>query len=123
MKSVIFNDHRKNCKKLKFLKNDFLNFWLDFSIKKLKKMKKKQKIFSAPARLADALAGRTLIPGCDSEGFFLPFLSAYCIIFLPAGVRSASGRRRVGVGSASGRRGVGAESEFSGRGFVVRNRF
>ena len=68
MKSVIFNDHRKNCKKLKFLKNDFLNFWLDFSIKKLKKMKKKQKIFSAPARLADALAGRI-----GAEDFFSKF--------------------------------------------------
>ena len=68
MKSVIFNDHRKNCKKLKFLKNDFLNFWLDFSIKKLKKMKKKQKFFSATNRLADALAGRT-----GAEVFFSKF--------------------------------------------------
>ena len=32
------------------------------------------------------------IPGCDSEGFFLPFLGAYELIFLPAGVGSASDR-------------------------------
>ena len=38
---------------------------------KMRKNQKKAKKKSA-ARLADALAGRTLIPGCDSEGFFLP---------------------------------------------------
>ena len=113
----------KIVKNWNFWKMIFWIFGSIFQLKNWKKWKKSKKFFPRPPGSLTRSPAVLLIPGCDSEGFFLPFLSAYHIIFLPAGVRSASGRRRVGVGSASGRRGVGAESEFSGRGFVVRNRF
>ena len=57
----------------------------------MKKNEKKPKIFSATARLADALAGRINSRMRLAEGFFLPLLTREIAFF-------ASGRRRIGVG-------------------------
>ena len=59
-------------------------------------MKKKQKIFSATARLADALAGRINSRMRLAEGAFLPLLTREISLFL-------WGRRRSDVLAASAR--------------------
>ena len=63
-------------------------------------MKKSEKIFSATARLADALAGRINSRMRLAEGAFLPFLTREISLFLwgrrPSDVGAASERRRLG---------------------------
>ena len=60
-------------------------------------MKKGEKIFSATARLADALAGRMQFPDAISGGFFPSFTYARNFIFsVGFGVGAASDRRRIG---------------------------
>ena len=81
-------------------------------------MTKKQKKISATARLADALAGRIYIPGCDSEGFLS---SNFCRRMgrsdLPSSNRRASAGRQPGV-----RRGTGGGSPegFSQPKFILK---
>ena len=66
----------------------------------MKKVKKSEKIFSATAQLADALAGRIQFPDAISGGFFPSFSYARNCVFF---VGPASDRRRRGIGQASDR--------------------
>ena len=71
-------------------------FFRHFFFKKTIKNEKKQKIPRARAGTRSApLAGCGEIPGCDSEGFFLPLLGHWCAEKYDGALESASGAASV----------------------------